>query len=207
MGKWGQVIIFGRDYDCKYVVARSWAAFLAIVADDMCSEKVFVDEETGEMKLKEFKTQTVEPAYLDILRWRTDQKYGRKGPKRKPMGGLGLNTNVKLGRESPYTSPVDGDRGRSPQRFPGRGPTSSPKMGLVSSPLARVAEESSMPLTLHTKDLEKSEKLVEAPTPRVETAEKAKTEPEDKGNGEVKGLGVGGVDGVDGVDGLKSVEI
>jgi cell wall assembly regulator SMI1 len=206
MGKWGQVIIFGRDYDCKYVIARSWAAFLAVVADDMSSEKVFVDEETGELKLKEFKTQTVEPAYLDILRWRTDQKYGRKGPKRKPMGGLGLNTNVKLGRESPYTSPIDGDRGRSPQRFPSRGPTSSPKSGFgVSSPLARVTEESALPLTIHTKDLGNHQKLVEAPTPKIETADKGKlTDNNNKENGAVKGLGV---DGVGNVDGLKSVEI
>jgi cell wall assembly regulator SMI1 len=29
-GTWGQIIIFGRDYDCKYVVARSWGALLAI---------------------------------------------------------------------------------------------------------------------------------------------------------------------------------
>jgi len=206
MGKWGQVIIFGRDYDCKYVIARSWTAFLAVVADDMSSEKVFVDEETGELKLKEFKTQTVEPAYLDILRWRTDQKYGRKGPKRKPMGGLGLNTNVKLGRESPYTSPIDGDRGRSPQRFPSRGPTSSPKSGFgVSSPLARVTEESALPFTIHTKDLGNHQKLVEAPTPKIETADKGKLADNDnKENGAVKGLGV---DGVGNVDGLKSVEI
>ena len=78
-GKWGQVIIFGRDYDCKYVVARSWAAFLAVVADDMNSEKTFVDEETGELKLKEFKTQNVEPGYLDILRWRSDRSFVRRG--------------------------------------------------------------------------------------------------------------------------------
>jgi cell wall assembly regulator SMI1 len=35
MGKWGQVIIFGRDYDCKYVVARSWSHFMAVLADDI----------------------------------------------------------------------------------------------------------------------------------------------------------------------------
>ena len=33
-GTWGQVILFGRDCDTKYVVARSWASFLAAVADD-----------------------------------------------------------------------------------------------------------------------------------------------------------------------------
>lgn len=33
-GTWGQIILFGRDCDTKYVVARSWAAFLAAIADD-----------------------------------------------------------------------------------------------------------------------------------------------------------------------------
>jgi len=33
-GTYGQIILFGRDCDTKYVVARSWASFLAAVADD-----------------------------------------------------------------------------------------------------------------------------------------------------------------------------
>ena len=107
-GKWGQVILFGRDYDCKYVIARSWAHFLGVVADDLCSEKVVVDEESGELKLKEFRTENVEPAYMSILRWRADQKYGRRGPRRKPQPPPGLNTHVNgvNGRSSPYSSPV-----------------------------------------------------------------------------------------------------
>ncbi|KAI9728772.1 MAG: Cell wall assembly regulator [Chrysothrix sp. TS-e1954] len=145
-GKWGQVILMGRDYDCKYVVARSWAALLATVADDLGTSKVFVHEETGELKLREFKQQSVEPAYLDILRWRADQKYGRRGPRRKAgaNGDLRLNSNVlsSAGRSSPYGSPTaaDSDRGRSPQRFPTRGINSGSPQA-VSSPLARVAEE------------------------------------------------------------------
>jgi len=141
-GKWGQIIIFGRDYDCKYVVARSWAAFLAGVADDLQSEKVFVDEETQELKLREFKTATVEPAYLDILRWRMDQKYGRKAPRRRP--GSGPN-NLQGRTGSPYGSPTE-ERGRSPQRFPSRAPqgvTQSPRGAGVGkpSPLTIVSEE------------------------------------------------------------------
>ncbi|PGG98992.1 hypothetical protein GX51_06489 [Blastomyces parvus] len=149
-GKWGQVILFGRDYDCKYVVARSWAAFLAIVADDLCSPKTFVDDESGELKLKQFKQPGVEPPYLEILRWRTDQKYGRRPPRRKTPNGLGVNTGVNGNRDSPYGSPTtaaSGDeRGRSPHRFPPRGPNASPKTAFgVSSPLARVTEEATSP--------------------------------------------------------------
>ena len=145
-GKWGQVILFGRDYDTKYVVARSWAHFLAIVADDINSERVFVDEDSGELKLREFKTETVEPPYMDILRWRADQKYGRQRPRPKgPPPGLNTNVAAANGRHSPYGSPVLGteDRGRSPQRF-SRGPSGSPRHA-VSSPLARVQEEIAQP--------------------------------------------------------------
>ena len=179
-GKWGQVILFGRDYDCKYVIARSWAHFLAVVADDLSSEKVVVDEESGEIKLKEFKTENVEPAYMDILRWRADQKYGRRGPRRAPQAPPGLNTNVNgaNGRTSPYNSPTVGaeDRGRSAHRF-SRGQSGSPR-GAVGSPLARVQEEGAQGSPARhggdvVKDFalddqtaaSKANKLVDAPTP------------------------------------------
>lgn len=146
-GKWGQVILMGRDYDCKYVVSRSWSAFLATVADDMSTDKWFIDEETHELKLREFKAQNVEPAYIDILRWRADQKYGRKVSKRKqmPPAPLKINSNVKndygsLNGFSPYNSPTTGkdDRGRSFSSH-GKGPAAQ------SSPLARVTEETNGP--------------------------------------------------------------
>jgi len=188
-GKWGQIIIFGRDYDCKYVVARSWSAFLAMVADDMCSEKVFVDEETQELKLREFKTSSVEPGYLDILRWRMDQKYGRKGPRRRPMTGPDGNGSLSPKGPSPYGSPRNSneERGRSPQRFAPKVPTPSSPRGTVgkSSPLARVSEETRSPVTVHTSEdastdsaatetpaSETDKELVEVATPRVSDEDK-----------------------------------
>lgn len=148
-GKWGQVILMGRDYDCKYVISRSWSAFLATVADDMNTDKWFIDEETMELKLREFKQPGVEPAYIDILRWRADQKFGRKGPKKRPGQPLRINSQVsgsQANGHSPYGSPTSGsgeDRGRSPQRFSsnGKAPATSPRAH-ISSPLARVTEES-----------------------------------------------------------------
>ncbi|KAL4926106.1 SMI1/KNR4 family protein [Aspergillus undulatus] len=183
-GKWGQVIIFGRDYDCKYVIARSWAAFLAIFSDDLCSGKAVVEEETNELKLLEFKAQNVEPPYLEIMRWRTDQKHGRKQPRRKAPNGLGLNTGSRSGKESPYGSPGPSEeRGRSPQRFPNRGSTQSPKTQFgISSPLARVTEEAPSPVHESTEGAEskpaedsskartqepRSEDLLEVVTPQV----------------------------------------
>lgn len=170
-GKWGQVILFGRDYDCKYVIARSWSDFLAKVADDLNSGKWFVDEDTNELKLREFKSGKVEPGYLEILRWRVDQKYGRRNVRRRSMAPQnGQPSGSPTG--SPYASPtaeVGGEpRGRSMQRFSGASPVASPNRPNYgkSSPLARVAEEAgSSPIKVHTNGI-KPEKLVEVDTPR-----------------------------------------
>ena len=158
-GRWGQVIIMGRDYDCKYVIARSWAAFLAMLADDLCSNKVHVDEETGELKLLEFKRQNVEPPYLEILRWRTDQKYGRRGLQKRPI----LNTyrsvsapSSPITGNSPYSSPLsDKAQRRSPPPSVHLQTRISPNSTIgsrvhASSPLARVSESAPSALRIHT---------------------------------------------------------
>ncbi|KAI9810275.1 MAG: Cell wall assembly regulator, partial [Thelocarpon impressellum] len=206
-GKWGQVIIFGRDYDCKYVVARSWAAFLAMVADDLGSEKWFVDEETQELKLREFKTSTVEPGYLDILRWRMDQKHGRKGPRRKPNApGAGSPQGRRSPSGSPTTSTAEPERGRGVQRLGGAAPA-------ASSPLARVAEESLVAGNGPSRappTVAKPEKLVEVATPNVgATADVGRASVEDEVKDEkdgVQGLGVQGLnEKIDDGDGMKVV--
>lgn len=225
LGKWGQIVIFGRDYDCKYVIARSWAAFLATVADDLSSEKVFVDEETQELKLREFKTAGVEPGYLDILRWRADQKYGRKAVRRRPSSGLNLNTygQPSSNGSSPYASPTE-ERGRSPMRFSHR--ASSPRGNVARpSPLGQVSEEHIAPKpirpiksTLSTEiPLPKTNgKLVEVDTPitsngqiqesldkAVQDQRAAAADANDKGskgNVDLNGLGVHGIDGLKTVD-------
>lgn len=171
-GRWGQIILIGRDYDCKYVVSRSWSAFLATVADDMSTEKWFIDEDTKELKLREFKQTGVEPAYIDILRWRTDQKYGRKRPAKAP---LRINSNVAAPGQnglSPYQSPTGSDdRGRSPHRLAnGKAPATSSPRAHISSPLARVTEEP-QPLTVDTiaepqPTSNNGEKLVSVETPQ-----------------------------------------
>lgn len=165
-GQWGQVILFGRDYDTKYVVARSWAAFLGTISDDLGSGRWFVDEETGELKLREFKGTRVEPGYFDILRWRVDQKYGRTASKRKSMApGASLSAP-----NSPYTTPTDPShsepRGRSMQRLNTISPIPSPiRPGYgKSSPLARVTEEAGA--SSPGSAAKAGEKLVEVDTPR-----------------------------------------
>lgn len=177
-GTWGQIIIFGRDYDCKYVVARSWGAMLAMIADDFGSTNVHMDEDSGELKLLAFKRQNVEPPYLEILRWRCDQKNGRRPTaRRRPNSGLRVNPNApgmvvpSSTASSPYHSPVMGpeDRGRSPHRLSQKSKGISPR-GKLSSPLARVAEENPQPIRVHT-DLDSkanvaNENLISVDTPR-----------------------------------------
>ena len=210
VGKWGQIIIFGRDYDCKYVVARSWAAFLATVADDLNSGKWFVDDETQELKLREFKTKNVEPAYLDILRWRMDQKYGRKGPRRRPGYGPGPGSPGNSSTGSPYGSPTE-ERGRSPQRFPTRGSLerSSASNAAMSkpSPLGIVSEVNNVhkaPLRDGQKETStvvgnREQNLVELSTPTEVLSDS--TNGQQTSTKKPSGLGV------DGIDEMKTVEI
>ena len=177
-GRWGQVILMGRDYDCKYVISRSWSAFLATVADDMGTDKWFIDDETKELKLREFRQAGVEPAYIDILRWRTDQKYGRKGPKKRPTRVNSSGAAPQTNGFSPYGSPTTTeDRGRSPHRLSnGKAPATSSPRAHMSSPLARVAEESapqSLIVDTSVSDRARSyEKLISADTPRMNTGTK-----------------------------------
>ncbi|KAI0167150.1 cell wall assembly and cell proliferation coordinating protein [Hypoxylon sp. FL1284] len=169
-GTWGQIILFGRDYDTKYVVAKSWGAFLGLVADDLNSSKWFVDEDTSELKLREFKTTRVEPSYFDILRWRMDQKHGRSArviAKRK-SAALGGATSPG---GSPYANPADANgesRGRTLQRLSSPSPLGSPNRPGVgkASPLARVTEETLLPEPKLNLNGVKQPKLVEVETPR-----------------------------------------
>lgn len=168
-GQWGQIILFGRDYDTKYVVARSWAAFLAQVADDLNSGKWFVDEDTNELKLREFKEGRVEPSYFSILRWRMDQKYGRRAAQRKSMAPRPQSGSPLGSRSSsPYT-PAEGNgdmRGRSMQRLRGTSPLTSPMRAGHGKlpPLSRVTEETTIS-EIASANIQPS-KLVEVETPR-----------------------------------------
>lgn len=164
-GRWGQIILFGRDYDTKYVISRSWSAFLAVVADDLNSGKWYVDEETSELRLREFKDTRVEPSYFSILRWRVDQKYGRRGgARRKSMAKQGSPRGSRSGSPYSSTNEVNGDgRGRSLQRINGS-PLASPRLAFSkASPLSRVTEETILP-ELAGANIQPS-KLVEVATP------------------------------------------
>lgn len=171
-GSWGQIILFGRDYDTKYVVARSWGHFLATLADDLNSGKWYIDEDSQELKLREFKTTRVEPSYFDILRWRMDQKYGRGAQAAKRKSAPPRPVSTQSGPSSPYSPPSEPNgevRGRSLNRLSGSSPLASPMRAGYgkASPLARVTEEASLQELAVPNGTAKPEKLVEVETPRV----------------------------------------
>lgn len=87
-------------------------------------------------------------------------------------------------KDSPYGSPTRAEeRGRSPHRFPNRGPAQSPKTPFgVSSPLARVTEETSSPIVTagptisedpkeNSKEEQQTEDLMEVATPQISNKE------------------------------------
>ena len=47
-GRWGQIILFGTDCDVKYVVAQSWASFLALYVSDLESDRVQIEDDGGD---------------------------------------------------------------------------------------------------------------------------------------------------------------
>ncbi|KAK6834716.1 hypothetical protein PG987_009410 [Apiospora arundinis] len=148
-----------RAYAHQAWIPLSWGHFLALVADDMNSGKWFVDEETQELKLREFKATRVEPSYFDILRWRMDQKHGRTAKaaaKRRSM--------------VPADAPNGETRGRSLQRLSSPSPLTSPiRPGYgKASPPAQVTEEggsAALADKLNT-NIAPASKLVEVETPR-----------------------------------------
>ncbi|CCJ29984.1 unnamed protein product [Pneumocystis jirovecii] len=86
-GRWGQVILFGRDQDIKCVVAQSWASFLAILADDLEEGDWTIDDTTGELFLGT--SEKDRTSYFDILKSRVHKRQKQLS---KPMLSL-VNSN------------------------------------------------------------------------------------------------------------------
>ncbi|RPB00110.1 cell wall assembly and cell proliferation coordinating protein [Choiromyces venosus 120613-1] len=155
-GTWGQVILFGRDYDTKFVVAKSWAHFLAMVADDLASPHWWVDEETQELKLKDPRAPRSEPPYMEILRVRNERKYGRRrisvrksmSPTQSPhpstMSPTAFGSVNGQGPRGGLTRPLREENTMSDNHL-------KPPSKKSSKPLRSVTEELPAPIPVHTK--------------------------------------------------------
>ncbi|ANB14716.1 Smi1p [Sugiyamaella lignohabitans] len=72
-GRWGQVILFGRDFDRKYVIAPSWGAFLASFADDLEAGDHSIDEDLEEGSLMFRAPNGRLIPYFDVLKSRVER--------------------------------------------------------------------------------------------------------------------------------------
>lgn len=101
-GTWGQVILFGRDYDTKYVVARSWGAFLAAFADDLEGGSWTIDEESGDLLINEGDSSDG-MTYLSMLKRRLDRRENLRASSEKVsdvMGGNGPRADHTLQKKN-----------------------------------------------------------------------------------------------------------
>jgi cell wall assembly regulator SMI1 len=85
-GKWGQVIVFGRDFDTKFVLADHWGDFLLMFAKDLESgnyDLVQVVDDVlggdGELVFKD-KRSGREVAYMRVLTDRAIHRYRSQNP-------------------------------------------------------------------------------------------------------------------------------
>lgn len=169
-GVWGQIIIAGRDYDCKYVVAKSWAHFLAMVADDLQSPHWYVVEESGELKLRDPRAPRSEPNYLEILRVRNERKYGRKRFSRLPGSRPGSQPGSQPGSApgSPRLSAMPNGARKSGLMRPPKAADSSmsenhlkPPSKKAAKALRSVSEEPTASTSANTKADESTPNLLE----------------------------------------------
>ncbi|BFZ55164.1 Cell wall assembly regulator [Savitreella phatthalungensis] len=129
-GKWGQIILFGADCDVKYVVASSWAAFLAQFVSDLESDRATVEDGDGGVGgefgvLRYVVDQDRDYPYMETLRARVRRRERAERAWQQPRGSSQQRPNGK-GRMSPATIP--NENGGLPRT------TLQPKTGTVGAP-------------------------------------------------------------------------
>ncbi|ODQ66632.1 cell wall assembly and cell proliferation coordinating protein [Nadsonia fulvescens var. elongata DSM 6958] len=142
-GKWGQVILFGRDFDRKFVVAPSWAAFLAQLADDFGNGNVEVDN-TPDSEDIFFKTDSgrLLSSYFTVLKSRVERQVRQN--KRLPKLPSHSNSSVHNTNHSNSVTNLSLPSKRIPStnsmpQFKQKQPLSSPATPSLISPVASSA--------------------------------------------------------------------
>ncbi|KAK9255208.1 hypothetical protein V1507DRAFT_453591 [Lipomyces tetrasporus] len=92
-GHWGQVILFGREFDRKYVIARSWGHFLAMLADDLEEGRWSVDEDSEELWYVSGGRIHI---YFEVLKRRVERTIA-------PNGHAAANGHAKKSRPGPLS--------------------------------------------------------------------------------------------------------
>ncbi|GCE98622.1 hypothetical protein ZYGM_000248 [Zygosaccharomyces mellis] len=80
-GKYAQIIIFGRDFDTKYVIADNWGDFLLMFANDLEAGNWYLVDDNddflsgdGELAFRDKKTDGPVLDYLEVLKRRAIQR-------------------------------------------------------------------------------------------------------------------------------------
>ncbi|KAG7839335.1 hypothetical protein KL942_003697 [Ogataea angusta] len=90
-GRWGQIILFGRDFDTKFVVASCFTEFLLNLADDLEDGKFYIDEMDEDLVYTENgKTYS----YFDVLKFRSLALAKSMGGSRLPVGKSGSSVSL-----------------------------------------------------------------------------------------------------------------
>ncbi|VUG17853.1 DEBR0S2_17788g1_1 [Brettanomyces bruxellensis] len=85
-GHWGQVILFGRDYDTKVVVASSFSEFLFNLSEDLEDGKFEIDEDENLL----YYDHNTEFEFFNVLKLRAFSKYNvnparKQRPRKKQL--------------------------------------------------------------------------------------------------------------------------
>lgn len=117
-GTWGQVILFGRDFDTKFVLAPNWGDFLLIFAKDLENGNYIIHDEDdmyagdGEVGFFDKKINREIP-YLQVLAQRSINQYRVHN---KDLPSAPSETKIQPPKESPVShilpksSTTEGDR-------------------------------------------------------------------------------------------------
>lgn len=135
-GKWGQVILFGREFDKKYVIAPSWAAFLLMFADDLENGNHYINDETevGELSFRANNGRLI--PYFDVLRSRAERQNrillnAKAGSKNNSTSSLN-NTNPSINNNPNSSNRIPGRNVSGNFRRPNQVPTLAKEARLIS---------------------------------------------------------------------------
>lgn len=104
-GHVGQVILFGRDFDTKFVIAESWGHFLDQFATDIESGNSFIDDDIEEAVFAYRLPTGRLTSYFSVLRSRVERQFRRSKPASDSTGRVSTPPTQKVPSVS-LTSPA-----------------------------------------------------------------------------------------------------
>lgn len=133
-GKWGQVILFGREFDRKFVVASSWAAFLMLFADDLENGRHLVEDETEDGVFLFRAPNGITIPYFDVLKSKTERKYKSQVKQQQQREQLKKQANAQPTQHQQGSHPYGMYRDHSNPNLPGSGSPKHPSGSPVTGP-------------------------------------------------------------------------